>query len=384
MPNPGLSKDEMLEALRVVSEYGSITEAARRLNMNRETLQGRINKARDAVARGVLDADIATRVPEGHKVKGVSTLYGEDGTVKAQWVKTDVDAQRAEMLREVALQALAADLPREPIVPAPKLQLDDLCTLYTFTDYHVGMLAWHRENLEADWDNGIAETMGIAAMSYLVAAAPASGHGIVNIQGDFLHWDGLTAITPTHGHVLDADGRFGKVVDVAIRLIRSLVRLALTKHAKVTLLICEGNHDIASSLWLRKMFAALYEDEPRITVHDSELPYYAIRHGEVMLGFHHGHLRKNEQLPALFSAQFREMWGQCKRVYIHTGHRHHKEVKDHPGARVIQHPTLAARDAHASRGGWLSDREITAITYSKRAWAGDVNWTPEMLLEAAA
>lgn len=380
MPNPGLSQDEMLEALRVVSEYGSITEAARRLNMNRETLQGRVNRARDAVARGVLDADIATRVPEGHKVKGVSTLYGEDGTVKAQWVKTDVDAQRAEMLREVALQALAADLPREPIVTAPKLQLDDLCTLYTFTDYHVGMLAWHRENLEADWDNGIAESMGNAAMSYLVAAAPASGHGIVNIQGDFLHWDGLTAITPTHGHVLDADGRFGKVVDVAIRLIRSLVRLALTKHAKVTLLICEGNHDIASSLWLRKMFAALYENEPRITVHDSELPYYAIRHGDVMLGFHHGHLRKNEQLPSLFSAQFREMWGQCKRVYIHTGHRHHKEVKDHPGARVIQHPTLAARDAHASRGGWLSDREITAITYSKKAWAGDVNWTPEMMV----
>ena len=383
MPQPGLTPDQMLEALRLVSEYGSVTEAARQVKMNRETLQGRVNKARDAIARGTLDADIATRVPEGHKVKGVSTLYGEDGTVKAQWVKTDVDAQRAEMLREVALQALAADLPREAPIPPPQLALDDLCTLYTFTDYHVGMLAWHKENLEADWDNGIAEAMGKAAMSYLVSAAPASAHGIVNIQGDFLHWDGLTAITPTHGHVLDADGRFGKVVDVAIRLIRSLVRLALTKHERVTLLICEGNHDIASSLWLRKMFAALYEDEPRITVHDSELPYYAIEHGEVMLGFHHGHLRKNEQLPALFSAQFRSMWGRCKRVYIHTGHRHHKEVKDHPGARVIQHPTLAARDAHASRGGWLSDREITAITYSKRAWAGDVNWTPELLPEAA-
>lgn len=380
MPNLGLTEDEMLEALRVVSEYGSITEAARRLNLNRETLQSRVNKARDAVARGVLDTDLATRVPAGHRVKGVSTLYNEEGEVKAQWVKTDIDAQKAKEAQEAALAALAADLPREAPVPPPAGCMADLATLYTFTDYHVGMLAWHKENLESDWDNTIAENMGLAAMSYLVSAAPASGLGIVNIQGDFLHWDGLTAITPTHGHVLDADGRFGKVVDVAIRLIRSLVRLALTKHEKVTLLICEGNHDIASSLWLRKMFAALYENEPRIHVHDSELPYYAIQHGEVMLGFHHGHLRKNEQLPSLFSAQFREMWGACKRVYIHTGHRHHKEVKDHPGARVIQHPTLAARDAHASRGGWLSDREITAITYSKKAWAGDVNWTPEMMV----
>ena len=382
MPQKPLSDDEKLEALRLVSEYGSITEAARQINMNRETLQGRVNAARAAIAKGTLDPDLATRVPDGHKVKGVSTLYREDGSIGLQWVKTDIDQQRAEEAREAAIRAMCADIPREAPTAPPEAVLADLCTLYTFTDYHVGMLAWHKENLEADWDNGIAESMGNAAMSYLVSAAPASGHGIVNIQGDFLHWDGLQAITPTHGHVLDADGRFGKVVDVAIRLIRSLVRHALTKHARVTLLICEGNHDIASSLWLRKMFGALYEDEPRITVHDSELPYYAIEHGEVMLGFHHGHLRKNEQLPALFSAQFREMWGRCKRVYIHTGHRHHKEVKDHPGARVIQHPTLAARDAHASRGGWISDREITAITYSKKAWAGDVNWTPEML-EAA-
>lgn len=379
MPNPGLTDDELLEALRVVSEYGSITEAARRINLNRETLQSRVNRAREAVRNGTLDSELATRVPDGHKVKGVSTLYADDGTIKQQWVKTDVDQERAEMMREIALQAMAADIPRVAPIKRPTACMADLCTLYTFTDYHVGMMAWHKENLESDWDNGIAENMGNQAMDYLVSAAPASAHGIVNIQGDFLHWDGLQAITPTHGHVLDADGRFGKVVDVAIRLIRSLVDKALTKHAKVTLLICEGNHDIASSLWLRKMFAALYENEPAICVYDSELPYYAIAHGEVLLGFHHGHLRKNEQLPALFSAQFRKMWGESKRAYIHTGHRHHKEVKDHPGARVIQHPTLAARDSHASRGGWFSDREITAITYSKKAWAGDVNWTPEMM-----
>ena len=33
-----------------------------------------------------------------------------------------------------------------------------------------------------------------------------------------------------------------------------------------------------------------------------ELPYYAIEWGKTLLGFHHGHLRKNEQLPALFAA----------------------------------------------------------------------------------
>jgi hypothetical protein len=241
------------------------------------------------------------------------------------------------------------------------------------------MLAWHKEGGD-DWDLAIAESMGNRAMSYLTSASPASAHGIVNIQGDFLHWDGLTAITPQHGHVLDADGRFGKVVDVAIKLVRSLVALALAKHETVTLLICEGNHDLAGSLWLRKLFGCLYENEPRLTVHESELPYYAIEWGKTLLGFHHGHMKKNEQLPALFSTQFREQWGRCPSVYIHTGHRHHYLVGSRDGAKIVQHPTLAGRDAYAARGGWTSEREILAITYHKQfGEAGRVNATPEML-----
>lgn len=372
----------MLEALRLVSEYGSITEAARRIGMNRETLQGRVDRARKKIAAGELLADIETRVPDGFTAKGVSTLYDAEGNVRAQWVKTTVDQQRAAEAREAVIAAMTATMTREAPVASPEANLAHLLTLYTFTDYHVGMLAWHKEGGD-DWDCKIAERVGMAAMDALVAAAPASTRAVVNIQGDFLHWDGLLAITPTHGHVLDADGRFGKVVDVAIRLIRSLVARALEKHADVTLLICEGNHDLASSLWLRKLFAVLYENEPRITVHDSELPYYAIEWGKVMLGFHHGHLRKNEQLPALFAAQFREMWGRCAKVAIHTGHRHHKEVKEHPGAEVHQHPTLAARDAHAARGGWWSERKITAITYSREfGEVATATVTPEMLQAA--
>jgi hypothetical protein len=172
-------------------------------------------------------------------------------------------------------------------------------------------------------------------------------------------------------------------VDVAIRLIRSLVAKALARHDHVILLIAEGNHDIVSSLWLRKMFAVLYAEEPRVTVHESEVPYYAIQWGVQMLGFHHGHMKKNDDLPALFAHQFRKMWGACTKVAIHCGHRHHRESKEHTGAEVIQHPTMAARDAFASRGGWWSERRMTAITYHDHfGEVGTNTITPEML-EAA-
>lgn len=384
MPNPGLSQDELLEALRLVSEYGSIAEAARQIGVARETLQSRVNKARVAVARGTLDADIATRVPEGHKVRGVSTLYGEDGTVKAQWVKTDVHAERAEEAREAMLRAMAADLPRIAPTPPPLQSLADLCALYTLTDGHVGMLAWHREGGQ-DWDLQIAEDTIVGCFAETIRQMPAAEQAIFNQLGDLLHYDSLTAVTPTSGHILDADGRFTKMVESAVRIIRRIVAMLLEKHSRVHVLMAEGNHDMASSVWLRVMMKAIYENEPRITVDDSALPYYAFQWGDVMLAFHHSHLKRNfGDLRAHMAAQFPEIWGATKKRYCHTGDKHHASERDEMGMHVIQHPTLAARDAYAARGGWHSERNMSGITYHKAfGQVGRVTVCPEMLGMAA-
>jgi len=376
--------DRQREVLQSLMETRSGAATAEIIGTHRSYPDKLLGRVRSRAARlGYAPGHFKDGTAPGYLMGKVTVQRGADGGVERTWERQSPDQIAAlEALRD-AVEAMAGEITPVAPIAAPEGAQDDLLTLYTFTDYHVGMLAWHKEG-GADWDLQIAESMGVKAMAALTAGAPTSKRAIVNIQGDFLHFDGLSAVTPQHGHVLDADGRFGKVVDVAIRLIRQLVAQALAKHEEVTLLICEGNHDLASSLWLRKLFATLYEIEPRLTVHDSELPYYAIEHGKTLLGFHHGHLRKNAQLPALFAAQFREAWGRCPKVYIHTGHRHHKEVKAETGAEVYQHPTLAARDAYAARGGWWSEREITALHYSARyGYAGANNVTPEMLGEVA-
>ena len=137
---------------------------------------------------------------------------------------------------------------------------------------------------------------------------------------------------------------------------------------------------MASSVWLRVLFKALFENEPRVEVVDSPLPYYCLQHGKTMLGFHHGHLKKNDQLPMLFAAQFSQMWGLTTKRYAHTGHRHHVEEKEHSGMTVVQHPTLAARDAYAARGGWIAERQVSCITYHKAyGQVSKVTIVPEML-----
>lgn len=311
-----------------------------------------------------------------------STLRSADGAVVMEWEKTSLDREALEHARVAAFNALASTLPRLPAARAPAAGMDQLCTVYTLTDAHIGMLAWHREG-GADWDLTIAEQTIVGCFAEAIRGTPQSGTAVLNQLGDLLHYDGLSAVTPTSGHILDADGRFTKMVEVAVRVLRRVIDMLLAKHERVHLVLAEGNHDMASSVWLRTMFKALYEKEPRITVDDSALPYYVYVHGETLLAFHHSHLKKNSQLPLLIAAQFAREWGVTTRRYIHTGNLHHVEEKEHCGATVIQHPTLAARDAYAARGGWFADRAMSAITYHDRfGQVGRVTVCPEML-EAA-
>lgn len=371
-----------LEYLEAVEKHGSNTKAAQALGIDRRTLDKSIVSLRDKAAKMGYSPNhgMTKTVPEGFKVRGVSSYYDLDGKLKGQWVKSSADDDQREAAMRAAAEAMSEELPKLQPVTAPNVSIAQLATLYTLTDSHVGMLAWKKEG-GANWDLKIAEATLVGCFAQMVNSSPNAKIGFVNQLGDFLHYDSAIApVTPQSGHVLDADGRFSQMVTVAVRVLRRVVDLALAKHEKVIVLMAEGNHDIASSVWLRVMFRALYENEPRVEVIDSELPYYAYQHGKTLLAFHHGHMKKNDQLPILFASQFPKLWGNTVKRYAHTGHRHHTEEKEHSGITIIQHPTLAARDAYAARGGWISERAVTAITYhAEYGQVSRTTVTPEML-----
>lgn len=345
-----------------------------------DTLPG----ARRAAMQGWSPEHDMTHVaPNPFVVKGVSTNYGKDGSITQQWVKTRLDDRLVEEAIKAAIEALTESTrgQYDPI-PGPVLGNAKLCNLFTFTDCHVGMLSWGKETGD-DWDLKIAERTLCGAFDHLVNASAVADTAVILQLGDFMHFDGLDAVTPLHRNQLDADGRFSKMIAVAVRVLRHIVDGALKRHKFVHVVMAEGNHDVASSVWLRHLFALLYEREPRVVVNDSEVPYYVYQHGRVLLGFHHGHMKKSEGLPSLFAAEHRKMWGDTDKCYIHTGHRHHVEEKEFPGAKVIQHATITGRDSYAARGGWVSEREITAITYhSDFGQVARNTVTPEMM-EAA-
>jgi len=369
-----------LEFIEAVKTHGNASAAARALGIDHTTLRRSLQALEIKAARKQPTShDYAkAAVPDGFGIKGVSQ-YIKDGEVKGQWVKTSADAERQLELMKLAVEAMCADMPRVAPLPKPAHTKADLCNLYVMTDCHVGMLAWHKEGGE-DWDLGIAERVLTGCFEQLVTSSPDAKTCVIAQLGDWMHYDGIVPVTPTSGHIVDSDGRFSKVVEIALRILRRMIDCALMRHETVYVLMAEGNHDISSSIWLRVLFKALYENEPRVVMIGTELPYYIHQHGEVMLAFHHGHLKKKEALPLYFAAQFPKIWGNTTHRFIHTGHMHHEDIKEYSGITVVQHSTLAARDAHSSRHAYLSRRQATATTYHvKRGRVATVTVTPEMI-----
>lgn len=361
------TSDRQKQVLKEVIARG-VNKASIALQVNPRTVERILQSVRlNAARRGFAPSfDMIHPTPPTHVLKGTSTLYRADGSVAQQWVKTDrAESELAEALKATA-EALREDLPRYKPQPAPKKHLlSDLQNVYVITDYHIGMLSWGEET-GADWDTDIAERTLLAWFEQAIRQSPDAESAVFAQLGDFLHWDGLVAVTPTSGHVLDADTRFQRVVRVAIRVIRRIISRLLAKHRHVTVIMADANHDPASGVWLREWLASVYQDEPRVTVDNSADTYYAVEFGSVLTMYHHGHKRGVKDLAPVLVAKFREAYGRTKFHYAHTGHLHHDVVNECALMRKEQHRTLAAQDAYASRSGFLSGRDAKVITYHRK------------------
>jgi len=364
--------------LDALKECDSFNAADRKLGRAHDKSRDSFRRLeRHAAKLGYAPGNWTGGTAPGYHLGKVTVHRDGKGEVVQTWERQHPDDARRMM--ELIAAALAEDIPRASPLPTPEFTSRKLLNLYTLTDCHVGMLAWGKESGEP-WDLKIAEKTIFGCFEKMIASAPPAHYCIVNQLGDFLHSDSMLPMTPTSHNILDQDVRFAKMVRTAITLLRRVVDLALQKHNEVIVVMAEGNHDMASSVWLRLMFEALYENEPRVHVIDSELPYYAYQHGKTMLAFHHGHLKKPDEFPLVFAAQYGEMWGQTTKRYAHSGHQHHLYSKEHGGMIVTQHPTLAARDAYAARGGWFAERAATAITYHEDyGQVASVTIVPEML-----
>ena len=355
------------EIIEAVIKFGGLRKAAKKLNCCYGTVSTTIERIRlVATKQGYSpEHDMVHVAPDPFIVKGTSTYYNNEGKPVGQWVKTALDQDKAKIMMEEAIAAMSEEIPRILPLPPPEQSNSSLCNCYVITDYHIGMLSWREETGE-DWDVRIAEDLIVKWFSQAIAQSPDAETAVFAQLSDFLHFDGMDAVTPASKHLLDVDTRFAKLVRSAIRVLRRVIDMLLLKHQKLHIIMADANHDPVSQIWLREWFAVLYENEPRVTVDRSPNPYNAFEFGKVALFFHHGHKRKVTNVSEVFAGQFREMFGRTKYAYAHMGHLHSIDVKENNLMIVEQHRTLAPADAYAARGGWLSGRDAKVITYHKQ------------------
>lgn len=304
-------------------------------------------------------------VPEGFVLKRDSAYLDGAGRRVGGWKISEPSREQQIAAMRSAVEAFKEDLPRLPALQPPSHVREDLLNQFTITDNHFGMLSWREETGE-DYDLRIAEQLLLDWFSAAISQAPCAHTAVLAQLGDLMHHDALESVTPAHRHVLDADSRLQKVIRIVIRTIRRIIDMLLHSHQHVHVVMASGNHDPASSAWLREMLATMYEDEPRISVDNSPALYYAYEWGLTGLYYHHMHKRDVKDVDRIFAGTFREMFGRCRYNYGHGGHRHSDQVIETPLMIVERHQTLASPDAHSAGGGWLSGRSAKRITYSRR------------------
>ena len=358
----------------------TLRQIAQEYGMNIRTVEQRSsNLAKKGHFHGDLPA--SKFVPDGFAVKGTSTMIRPNGKVVVSWIKTDQDKEKLAAMMNAAIEAFCEEIPRaapQPILGEPHYD-DNLLALYPVFDLHIGAMA-HKHECGENYSTDISEKVLKNFFDYSVGVSPKAKKAVLLIGGDFLHSDGLDAVTPASGHVLDQDSRYAKLVHVAIRSVRRAVSKMLDKHEEIEIQIIEGNHDQAGMIWLRAAMAAYFEDESRVKVDVSPMILHRTKWGKTLLGYTHGHtMKKADTRLAAMATDFREEFGTSKYIYTHSGHWHHQTITEGTLGIDEVHGQLGAKDAYAARGGWRSYRQAAVIVYSKEfGEVGRFVYRPEM------
>lgn len=359
--------DLQRRTIEAVLEYGNQRAAAKALDLSHGTVSGHVARVkRQAEHRGYSpEYDLTHVIPENLTLRGTSTLYHAEKGKILQWVKTraDEEEQAKQILEGIkdAFQEFKGSA--EPINP---IQLDHVngLTAYVMGDAHFGMLAHAEETQIDDFDSEIAYRVMQGAVDYLVHSAPPTENALFVNVGDALHTDNSSNKTRGHGHALDVDVRYYRIIKVFVWAMIHGIRRMLEKHERVTVINAAGNHDPDSTHWIQLALSMYFDNEDRVDIIVDPAAYHFYRFENVLLGVTHGDGAKMEDLPQIMAHLRAEEWGQTKHRHWLTGHIHHKTVKEFNGCKVESFNTLAPSDAWHAKSGYFAAREMHSLIFN--------------------
>lgn len=308
-------------------------------------------------------------------IKSRSTMVDAEGNVKLQWVKEDREAvDMVDALREAVDSIMSTVKAAEEVPVVEAVRSTDAFNLYVNSDLHIGALMDESETGDRDWDRKIALKTIKASIDFLIGNSPSTAVGVVVDLGDILEIDDFKNSTPKSGNKLDVDGRYSKILDVALEATSYMVEKALEKHETVHFININGNHDISSGHAIRSYMKAYFRSNPRVIVDEShkEIKYFGI--GSTLLGFAHGDGLKMRDAGEVMVVDNEAIFSDTTNRYFHFGHVHKDSVYDGRLCRSESHRNLSPLNNWAAHMGYRRQAgTMKCITY--HAEFGEINRT---------
>lgn len=308
-------------------------------------------------------------------IKSRSTMVDADGNVKLQWVKEDREVtDRLNDIREAVDTIMSGVKAIEEVPVVEAIRSTDMFNLYINSDLHIGALMDESETGDRDWDRKIALKTIKASIDFLLDASPNTEVGVVVDLGDILEIDDFKNATPKSGNKLDVDGRYSKILDVALEATEYMVQKALVKHKTVYFININGNHDITSGHSIRAYMRGRFKDNSRVIVDESHKEIKYFEFGSTLLGFAHGDgLRMRDAGEVMVVDNEATFSGTANR-YFHFGHVHKDSVYDGRLCRSESHRNLSPLNNWAAHMGYRRQAgTMKCITY--HAEFGEINRT---------
>jgi len=363
MSNPGLTEDQMREALALVEQYGSIRNASIQMDIPRGTLQNRIRAARKHFGEGAdLRDELDSRIATGFELRGYSQFTKTEAG-EPIWLKT----RKAERdYWEGVQRAIEGLTPIDPatIAPMPQEPQSDIIPWLQIGDAHLGMLSNEHET-GANFDIGIGKAELMAAAAALIDEAPECERMVINDLGDGTHYETFKALTEASGHAVDYDTRYWKMIDAYVEVGEFIAERALAKAQTVDLIYNCGNHSESNDTWMAVHMRSLHRNNPRVNVLPNTNRFIAYRMGKTLVVIHHGDKSRPERFRDVVCSDFGVDWGETEFRYLDGGHVHHSQRKELAGCVFESWNNLAPRDKYAHDGGWRS-KQCMSMVYRSR------------------